>query len=184
MVVLIVVCELVREAVFRIGVGFWLWCFFRLNLGELGLIVGVWGLFGCVVDGEWFVIDAFMSVSGGWIWLTLHFVVGLVSLWNDDGSRMLNWSLWWVKLSIVITVILINSPGVILVSRRWEGDLRLVLINSPGIEYFWLWSLNRLRFGLKVGWLMETLGRLGSWGDCDVFLLIKVFVVDWCLRLG
>ena len=28
------------------------WCFFRLNLGELGLIVGVGGLFGCVVDGE------------------------------------------------------------------------------------------------------------------------------------
>lgn len=34
-----------------------------------------------------------MSVSGG-VGLTLHFVVGLVSRWNDDGSRMLNWSLW------------------------------------------------------------------------------------------
>ena len=41
------------------------WCFLRLNLGELGLIVGVCGLFGCVVYGEWFVIDVFMSVSSG-----------------------------------------------------------------------------------------------------------------------
>ena len=30
------------------------WCFLRLNLGELGLIVGVCGLFGCVVYGERF----------------------------------------------------------------------------------------------------------------------------------
>lgn len=93
-------CWLVREAVFPLVWGILSWCSrgvsLRLNLGELGLIVGVWGLMRCVVDGEWFVIDAFMSVSGG-VGLTLHFVVGLVSLWSDDGSRMLNWSLWWVN---------------------------------------------------------------------------------------
>ena len=30
-----------------------------------GEFVGVCGLFGCVVYGEWFVIDVFMSVSSG-----------------------------------------------------------------------------------------------------------------------
>lgn len=45
--------------------GFYRGVSLRLNLGELGLIVGVCGLFGCVVYGEWFVIDVFMSVSSG-----------------------------------------------------------------------------------------------------------------------
>lgn len=69
-------------------------------------------------------------------------------------------------------------------SRRWEGDLCSVLINSPGIEYFWLWSLNRLCLWSK-SWLMETLGRLGVGGGLwCVSLLIKVLCAlsdawDW-----
>lgn len=38
---------------------------------------------------------------------------GLVSRWNDDGSRIVELVLVVSKLSIMITVILINSPGVI-----------------------------------------------------------------------
>lgn len=38
---------------------------------------------------------------------------GLVSLWNDDESRIVELVLVVSKLSIMITVILINSSGVI-----------------------------------------------------------------------
>ena len=38
---------------------------------------------------------------------------GLVSRWNDDGSRIVELVLVVSKLSIMITVILINSSGVI-----------------------------------------------------------------------
>lgn len=67
--------------------------------------------------------------------------------------------------------------------RVGEGDLCSVLINSPGIEYFWLWSLNRLCLWSK-SWLMETLGRLGVGGLWCVSLLIKVLCAlsdawDW-----
>ena len=40
-------------------------------------------------------VDAFVSVSGELNRVNVTFsFFGLVSLWNDDGSRMLNWSLW------------------------------------------------------------------------------------------
>lgn len=58
-----------------------------------------------------------MLVSGGCIGLTLHFLSLIVSRWND-GSRIVELVLVVSKLSIMIMVILINSLGVILVSRR------------------------------------------------------------------
>lgn len=50
--------------------------------------------------------------------VNVTFSLLIVSLWNDDGSRIVELVLVVSKLSIMITVILINSPGVILVSRR------------------------------------------------------------------
>ena len=53
-------------------------------------------------------------VSKWWgVGLTLHFLSLIVSRWNDDGSRIVELVLVVSKLSIMITVVLINSPGVI-----------------------------------------------------------------------
>lgn len=58
-------------------------------------------------------------VSKWWVnRVNVTFSLLIVSLWNDDGSRIVELVLVVSKLSIMITVILINSPGVILVSRR------------------------------------------------------------------
>ena len=45
--------------------------------------------------------------------VNVTFSLLIVSLWNDDGSRIVELVLVVSKLSIMITVILINSPGVI-----------------------------------------------------------------------
>ena len=99
------------------GVWVWLWCDLLLDFDFVLVRVSSWVLWG--IDALWDLIvneslvDAFMLVSGGWIGLTLHFLSLIVSLWNDDGSRIVELVLVVSKLSIMITVILINSPGVI-----------------------------------------------------------------------
>lgn len=56
------------------------------TLGELGLIVGLCGLFGCVVYGEWFGSMWFMSVSSGWIWLKCGWLlIQGVGVWSGTG---------------------------------------------------------------------------------------------------
>ena len=53
-------------------------------------------------------------VSKWWvIRVNVTFSLLIVSLWNDDGSRIVELVLVVSKLSIMITVILINSQGVI-----------------------------------------------------------------------
>lgn len=81
------------------------WCGFDCGVSPLRLNF-VWvrvdrGCFGGLMRCGiwwWMICDWFVYVSKWWVnRVNVTFSLLIVSLWNDDGSRMLNWSLWWVN---------------------------------------------------------------------------------------